>query len=321
MSTISPDPMPLHHLQGVARRVLSQTTLDRYAPAFAKMYSDPERRAQAWQALLDREKRRLEFIATSTSHPEPERAQAQLKLALFESLESPRTELEPETAPSSDRASGTPSVPAHRVGAVEATGRVPSESISVARERDANDPVPRTSRKREDHRDRSTSNGSGVATAVRPSADPRAKACPVRPEPAPVDDAPGNWSTRTYGTPDAIFDPRLGLDGLTRLVYVYLCGRANPNGEAGPTMRRVATETGIGDRKVRQAVAALARAGLIEHKPRTHNFRILDPASWPIPASPSPASRAAESAMNGSAWTSSPGPTAPHTDGSASGAA
>lgn len=124
MSTISPDPMPLHHIQGVARRVLSQTIFDRYAPAFAKMYSDPDRRAQAWRALLDRERRQLELVATSVSRPELERAQAQMKLALLESQESPRAEPEQETAPDSDRASDTPpSTGSRRRGRRPATAR------------------------------------------------------------------------------------------------------------------------------------------------------------------------------------------------------
>lgn len=318
MSTISPDPMPLHHIQGVARRVLSQTIFDRYAPAFAKMYSDPDRRAQAWRALLDRERRQLELIATSVSRPELERAQAQMKLALLESQESPRAELEQESAPNSDPASDTPPAQARGVGAADQQRRVRSGNIGAAREQEPNDPGPRTSRGRADHRSRSKSNGPGVATTVRPSADPRATANTVRREPVPFDDAPGSWLTRKYGTPDAIFDPRLGLDGLTRLVYVYLCGRADQNGEAVPTMLRMARETGISDRKVRQAVAALTRAGLIEHKPRTHSFRVLDPEAWPAPiTSPS----ASHTGGLGSGTSPAAHASAPHTDGSASGAA
>jgi hypothetical protein len=321
MSTISPDPVRLDYVQALARRILSQTTIDRYAPAFAKMYSDPDRRAQAWHALLDREKRQLELIATSVSRPEPERAHAQTKLALFE---SPLVllDVEQEIAQTRDGAGDACPAPPHadtiqRSNGVATSAHEPrahSEESSTPRARKVKDRGVRPIAGRAGYRGRSA--------ATVDLSDDVPQTLDVVPLPGgPSDAFSQGWLTRKYSTPDAIFDPRLELDGLTRLVYVYLCGRAGRNGEAGPTMLRIARETGISDRKVRQAVAALTRAGLIEHRPRTHSFRILDPEAWPAPATTTPAAAPDAAAVAVSAEsTTAAALSAPHADRSARGA-
>jgi helix-turn-helix protein len=317
MGTLDPDRLRLDHVQALARKALSQTTLDRYAPAFAKMYSDPDRRAQAWRALLDREKQQLEIIANNATRSEPERAQARMRLTLFENQQKVHAEIEP---PAETCLDGTPVTSGEHAAttAVQPRSESASTAPTVLDDPDETARAPRPGARRPEH---AATNGSKASAGrAKKPADRGRRLDHVGVGPGPAGDSFEGWPTGKSWTPDAIFDPRLGLDGLTRLVYVYLCGRANQNGEAWPTMRRVAMETGIGDRKVRQAVAALRRAGLIEHKPRTHNFRILGPAAWPSPAGPSTASRAAEPS-NGSAWPSPPGFSAPRADVSASGAA
>jgi hypothetical protein len=317
MGTLDPDRLRLDHVQALARKLLSQTTLDRYAPAFAKMYSDPDRRAQAWHALIDREKRQLEIIANNMARAEPERAQAQMRLTLFENQENLLAEL---GSPAETCLDGP--VSSEGRGAATATQPEVERASTAPGVVDDPDEHARTPRPGASRPTQAGTNGSKAsAPRAKTRADLGRSLEQVGVASGPAGDSFEGWPTGKSWTPDAIFDPRLGLDGLTRLVYVYLCGRADQNGEAGPTMRRVATETGIGDRKVRQAVAALTRAGLIEHKPRTHNFRIRGPAAWPLPASLSTASRAADPATNGAAWSSPPAFSAPRADVSASGAA
>lgn len=66
-----------------------------------------------------------------------------------------------------------------------------------------------------------------------------------------------------------------GLPKRAIIVYIYLCDRANVEGQCWPSMRRIAEDLNVSLRTVNRAVKELRDAGFIE----THH-RIKRDGSW-----------------------------------------
>ena len=66
-----------------------------------------------------------------------------------------------------------------------------------------------------------------------------------------------------------------GLPHRAVIVYIYLCDRANKDGQCWPSMRRIAEDLDISTRTVNRAVNDLRTAGYIKTK-----HRIKQDGSW-----------------------------------------
>lgn len=73
--------------------------------------------------------------------------------------------------------------------------------------------------------------------------------------------------TGWFAAPNWIFE-RQDLLHTDKLVYLYLCRRAGPDGSSWPSIRRIAKDTGLTPNTVRSALQRLEQAGLLMKQPR-----------------------------------------------------
>lgn|GEM_PF-4646117 len=73
--------------------------------------------------------------------------------------------------------------------------------------------------------------------------------------------------TGWFAAPNFIFDLP-GLTAAQRLVYLYLCRRAGPDGTSWPGIQRIARDVSLHRDTVRRSIEALEKLGLLTRQPR-----------------------------------------------------
>jgi hypothetical protein len=76
------------------------------------------------------------------------------------------------------------------------------------------------------------------------------------------------WGTGWFSSPNWIFD-RNDLSKHAKLVFLYICRRLGPDGDAIPSISRIATDCSESDGSVKEALRELRNLGLLVVEPRT----------------------------------------------------
>lgn len=95
--------------------------------------------------------------------------------------------------------------------------------------------------------------------------------------------------TGWFAAPNFIFDIP-ALTAAQRLLYLYLCRRAGPDGTSWPGIQRIAKDLGVSRNTVRDGIAALVAAGILDRQPRrgedgatlSHKYTIITQAQPPV---------------------------------------